>query len=163
MAVHHGRRSTPTRQCMSPMVRCAATLWCATLWAACATPLPPAGGPPDDTPPHIVESIPAAGATNVSEASLRIVFSEHINEASFPTGPVHHPGTGNTSGTGLERPPRRYPACRTIARQHHLRLHARYRFAGLARHRACRPHYPCFLDGADPECRCPDRTGRAQP
>ena len=78
-----GRQPTPIRQCMSPMVRCAAALWCATLWAACATPLPPGGGPPDDTPPHIVESIPAAGATNVSEASLRIVFAEHINESSF--------------------------------------------------------------------------------
>ena len=77
------RRWTPTGQRMRQVARCAAPLWCATLWAACATPLPPEGGPPDDTAPHIVESIPAGGATNVSEASLRIVFSEHINETSF--------------------------------------------------------------------------------
>ena len=63
--------------------RLAAALWCATLWAACATPLPPTGGPTDDTPPHIVETIPESGAVNISEASLRIVFSEHVNERSF--------------------------------------------------------------------------------
>ena len=61
----------------------AAALWCATLWAACATPLPPTGGPTDDTPPHIVETIPENGAVNISEASLRIVFSEHVNERAF--------------------------------------------------------------------------------
>ena len=77
------KRCTPTGQRMRQGTRWAAPLWCATLWAACATPLPPGGGPPDDTPPHIVESIPAAGATNVSEASLRIVFSEYINEGSL--------------------------------------------------------------------------------
>ncbi len=63
--------------------RLAAALWCATLWAACATPLPPAGGPTDNTPPQIVETIPENGAANVSEASLRLVFSEHVNERSF--------------------------------------------------------------------------------
>ncbi len=61
----------------------AAALWCATLWAACATPLPPTGGPRDNTPPNIVETIPDNGAANVSEASLRIVFSEHIDQRSF--------------------------------------------------------------------------------
>ncbi len=78
-----GRRCTPTGKRMRQMVRGAAALWCATLWAACATPLPPGGGPTDDTPPHIVESTPGSGATNVSEASLSIVFSEYINEGSF--------------------------------------------------------------------------------
>ena len=77
------KRCIPTAQRIRQGARWAASLWCATLWAACATPLPPGGGPTDDTPPHIVESIPAAGATNVSEASLRIVFSEYINETSF--------------------------------------------------------------------------------
>ena len=55
----------------------------AALWAGCATPLPPAGGPADDTPPTIVETVPENGAANVSEGSLRIVFSEYIDERSF--------------------------------------------------------------------------------
>lgn len=77
------KRCTPTGQRIRQGTRWAAPVWCAALWAACATPLPPGGGPPDDTPPYIVESIPAAGATNISEASLRIVFSEYIDETSF--------------------------------------------------------------------------------
>ncbi len=73
----------PVRRRMAGAARGAGALWCAALWAACATPLPPTGGPTDSAPPTIVETIPDNGAANVSEASLRLVFSEHIDPRSF--------------------------------------------------------------------------------
>lgn len=53
------------------------------LLASCATPVAPSGGPPDETPPAVVETEPAAEAVNVSTGTLRITFSEYVDEASF--------------------------------------------------------------------------------
>lgn len=50
---------------------------------SCATPVPPTGGPRDETPPEIVESVPDAGAVNVDRESLRITFSEYVDDQSF--------------------------------------------------------------------------------
>jgi hypothetical protein len=50
--------------------------------SACANPVTPTGGPPDRTPPALVESTPAAGATHVQDATVRLVFSEAVEPAS---------------------------------------------------------------------------------
>lgn len=51
--------------------------------SACATPVMPSGGPPDQTPPVIVEMTPAADAVNVTADAIRITFSEYVDAASF--------------------------------------------------------------------------------
>ncbi len=53
------------------------------LACGCATPIPPSGGPPDDTPPELVEATPEQGAVNVDAANVRFTFSEHVDQASF--------------------------------------------------------------------------------
>ena len=65
------------------MVRAALCLSAAVLVSACATPVPPPGGPRDETPPRIVESTPAAGAVNVADQTVRITFSEYVDQTSF--------------------------------------------------------------------------------
>ena len=55
----------------------------AVLFAACATPVPPPGGPRDEAPPEIVESVPAAGAVSVTDEAVRITFSEYVDQNSF--------------------------------------------------------------------------------
>jgi uncharacterized protein (DUF2141 family) len=55
--------------------------------AGCATPVAPTGGPADTTPPSLVVSNPADGATNVTERTLTLTFSERLatNAASAVT------------------------------------------------------------------------------
>jgi hypothetical protein len=55
--------------------------------AGCATPVAPTGGPADTTPPSLVASNPADGATNVTERTLTLTFSERLatNAASAVT------------------------------------------------------------------------------
>ena len=55
----------------------------AGMLGGCAIPFPPTGGPPDDTPPYVLESMPAAEAVNVSTETIRIAFSERIRIESF--------------------------------------------------------------------------------
>jgi len=50
----------------------------ASSWG-CATVGSPDGGPIDQTPPTLVAALPADGATNVSERTLRLAFSERIS------------------------------------------------------------------------------------
>jgi len=57
-------------------------LWLLLGLAACANPVPPSGGPPDRTPPALVESTPPSNATNVQDPRIRLVFSEGIDPAS---------------------------------------------------------------------------------
>ena len=52
--------------------------------AGCATISSPTGGPVDTTPPSLVAARPADGATNVTETTLRLAFSERISAASAP-------------------------------------------------------------------------------
>ncbi len=55
-----------------------------TLFLSCANPIPPSGGPRDQTPPSITRSQPADGAVNVERQSVTIAFSEYIDQGSFP-------------------------------------------------------------------------------
>ncbi len=50
---------------------------------ACASPLPPTGGPPDQTPPAVVDTDPPAGAVNVRAEKIEITFSEYVDQGSF--------------------------------------------------------------------------------
>lgn len=51
--------------------------------AGCATPMPPSGGPPDQTPPFVVSAEPADGSVNVSGNTVTLRFSEWVNQQSF--------------------------------------------------------------------------------
>lgn len=53
-----------------------------TLLGACATPVAPSGGPPDTTPPALVGSTPARGATRVAAREIVLTFSERLDPAS---------------------------------------------------------------------------------
>ena len=61
-------------------LRCVAAL---LALAACASPLPPTGGPPDRTPPAVVSTVPPAGAVNVRAEKIEITFSEYVDQGSF--------------------------------------------------------------------------------
>ena len=50
--------------------------------SGCATVGSPSGGPADQTPPSFVAASPADGATNVSETTLRLAFSERLAAGS---------------------------------------------------------------------------------
>ncbi len=51
--------------------------------AACANPVPPTGGPPDQTPPFLRETVPDTGAVHVESGVLRLTFSEAIDPRSL--------------------------------------------------------------------------------
>jgi len=53
---------------------------------ACANPVPPSGGPRDETPPRVVRSLPPADSVNVatSTRSIRLEFSEYVQRGSLP-------------------------------------------------------------------------------
>ena len=50
--------------------------------AGCANPLPPTGGPEDRTPPRLARADPDTNAVNVTSGTVRLVFSEPVDEAS---------------------------------------------------------------------------------
>ncbi len=58
---------------------------CLLLFAglSCASPRPPSGGPPDQTPPDFEATVPAAGATNVDVPEIRLTFTEYVDQGSF--------------------------------------------------------------------------------
>ncbi len=51
--------------------------------AGCAEPRVPAGGPRDTTPPGLLNSEPPNEAVNFSGESVRLEFTEYVNQASF--------------------------------------------------------------------------------
>jgi len=53
------------------------------LIVSCASPRPPTGGPPDQTPPSLEATTPEAGAVNVTRQTVRLEFSEYVDQASF--------------------------------------------------------------------------------
>ncbi len=55
-----------------------------TAFCGCATPVAPSGGPPDETPPEVLETRPARGAVNVVSETMRITFSEHVDVTTLP-------------------------------------------------------------------------------
>lgn len=60
-------------------------LLCATLWAACATPIAPTGGEPDRTPPELVRSEPAEGTVGFTGTRIELLFNKYIDLQSFRT------------------------------------------------------------------------------
>ena len=60
----------------------AALLAAPAVFAACATPIAPPGGPVDETPPRLVDSVPAADAVNVRADEVVLTFSELLDPAS---------------------------------------------------------------------------------
>ena len=50
---------------------------------SCAIPVMPTGGPVDSEPPVIVEAFPTSESVNVSTESVRLLFSEFIDQASL--------------------------------------------------------------------------------
>ncbi len=53
------------------------------LFIGCADPRPPTGGPRDQIPPTLETTTPEAGAVNVTASSVRLNFSEYVDQASF--------------------------------------------------------------------------------
>ena len=51
--------------------------------AGCANPMPPTGGPADETPPGVESIEPADQSVGVTADAMTIVFSEYVDEASF--------------------------------------------------------------------------------
>lgn len=54
--------------------------------SACATPVPPSGGPVDRSPPQIVRSEPATGSVRVSGRTVRVEFADWMDENSIERG-----------------------------------------------------------------------------
>ncbi len=53
------------------------------LLSGCANQLPPGGGPPDKTPPKIVDVYPANGTTNFSGDYVQFDFSKYIDKSTL--------------------------------------------------------------------------------
>ena len=53
---------------------------------ACANPVPPSGGPRDETPPRLVRSLPPSDSVNVASSTrrIRLEFSEYVQRGSLP-------------------------------------------------------------------------------
>lgn len=62
---------------------CAPTALAAALLAACANPLPPTGGSEDRTAPRLIRASPDTNAVNVTSGTVRLVFSEPVDEATI--------------------------------------------------------------------------------
>lgn len=50
---------------------------------ACAVPVPPTGGPPDQKPPSVLETNPSNGTTQFSGRDIEFVFDEPVDLRSF--------------------------------------------------------------------------------
>lgn len=64
------------------------------LWAGCATPTSPTGGPPDEEGPKIIRTEPETGTTNFSKQSITLHFSEFIERSSLRQAIVIEPDIG---------------------------------------------------------------------
>lgn len=53
------------------------------LLGSCATPTQPTGGPPDRTPPLVVETRPANGRVNFEGDEIRFTFDQYVDRESF--------------------------------------------------------------------------------
>src|SRR5512135_2599993 len=78
----------------------------AMVLGSCAGQRPPQGGPPDTTPPEIVRSVPAPGATNVHPAQIHLEFSEYVDRRSVEQSVFVSPPLGQLeyswSGTEVD-------------------------------------------------------------
>lgn len=82
---------------------------------ACAVPVPPTGGPPDQTPPSLVTSTPENGTTLFSGTELHFEFDEAVDTRSFTSAFSISPdiagipqitGSGKNLRVQLPAPPR---------------------------------------------------------
>lgn len=65
------------------------------LWlGSCATPIGPTGGPPDRTPPEIVQTVPEVGATNFTGDEVRFEFSKFPDRNSVRQNVTIEPNIG---------------------------------------------------------------------
>ncbi|WP_340105719.1 Ig-like domain-containing protein [Rhodohalobacter sp. 8-1] len=65
------------------------------LWlGSCATPVAPTGGPPDRTPPEIINTYPEVGATNFTGDEVRFEFSEFPDRNSVRDNVTIEPNIG---------------------------------------------------------------------
>lgn len=70
---------------------------------ACAVPVPPTGGPPDQTPPSLVASTPENGSTLFSGTELTFEFDEAVDARTFTSAFTISPdiaGAPEISGWG---------------------------------------------------------------
>lgn len=70
---------------------------------ACAVPVPPTGGPPDQKPPAVLETSPANGTTHFTGRDIEFVFDEPVDLRSFTSAFSISPdvtGTPIISGSG---------------------------------------------------------------
>ena len=68
-------------------------LFCLLL-GSCATPVGPSGGPPDRTPPEIVNTVPEVGTTNFKGDEVRFEFSEFPDRNSVRQNVTIEPNIG---------------------------------------------------------------------
>jgi hypothetical protein len=64
------------------------------IFYGCATPVAPPGGPPDRTPPVIVETYPDVGTTNFTGNEVRFQFSKFPDRASVRRNVTIEPNLG---------------------------------------------------------------------
>ena len=85
------------------------------LLSACAVPVPPTGGPPDQKPPSVVRTAPENGALNVTGRELEFEFDEAVDVRSFTSafsispdlnGPPAISGSGKRVRVRLPEDPR---------------------------------------------------------
>ena len=79
------------------------------LWAACANPVPPSGGPRDETPPSVVRTRPVRDTVNVptDTRAVYVEFSEYVERSTLTraltiTPPLDGRLQFDWSGRGVE-------------------------------------------------------------
>src|SRR6056297_3781602 len=77
-------------------------LFCLLL-GSCATPVGPSGGPPDRTPPEIINTVPEVGTTNFKGDEVRFEFSEFPDRNSVRQNVTIEPNMGIQYDVGFSR------------------------------------------------------------
>ena len=65
---------------------------------ACATPVPPSGGPVDKTPPDLVGMYPPSNSVDFDGSTVRFEFSERVDRAAFEPRRLELPASGSQQG-----------------------------------------------------------------
>jgi hypothetical protein len=60
----------------------------------CAGQVTPSGGPPDKTPPEILETVPPAGALNVHTTEITLTFSKYVDPRTLEESIFFSPSLG---------------------------------------------------------------------
>ena len=70
------------------------SFWVLWLFAGCATPSSPTGGPPDEEGPKIIRTEPETGTTNFSGRTITLHFSEFVERSSLRQAIIVEPDIG---------------------------------------------------------------------